>query len=82
MQVLAQRNYLQRYRIELEKKLRMLNNAYALKDLKNPPSNQLERLGGDRKNEYSIRVNDQYRVCFKWDDLGIVYDVEIVDYHH
>lgn len=59
----------------------MLNNAYALKDLKNPPSNQLEQLRGDRKNEYSIRVSDQYRVCFKWDDLGIVYDVEIVDYH-
>lgn len=62
------------------RKLRMLNNAFAIDDLKLPPGNRLEPLKGDRKGQHSIRVNDQWRICFRWND-GDVYDVEIVDYH-
>lgn len=61
-------------------KLLMVNAAHALQDLLNPPGNRLEKLGGDRKGQHSIRINDQYRVCFVWRD-GDAYDVEIVDYH-
>jgi len=61
-------------------KLRMLNNAATLEDLKIPPSNQLEKLKGDRAGHYSIRINKQWRICFKWVD-GNAYVVEIVDYH-
>ena len=62
------------------KKLRMLNRAYILDDLKMPPGNKLELLRGDRKGQYSIRINDQWRICFKWNDQD-AFDVEIVDYH-
>ncbi|HCR86174.1 MAG TPA: plasmid maintenance system killer [Alphaproteobacteria bacterium] len=62
------------------KKPRMLNNSKTLNDLKIPPSNHLEKLLGDRKNFYSIRVNIQWRIVFKFDD-GDFYDVEFIDYH-
>jgi proteic killer suppression protein len=62
------------------KKLAILNAALALDNLKVPPGNQLEALRGNRAGQYSIRVNDQYRVCFVWRD-GNAYEVEIVDYH-
>jgi toxin HigB-1 len=62
------------------RKLRMLNNAHAINDLRSPPGNHLEKLSGRREGQYSIRVNDQWRVCFVW-QAGEVYDVEIVDYH-
>jgi toxin HigB-1 len=62
------------------RKLRMLNNAQSLSDLRVPPGNRLEALKGDRAGTYSIRVNDQWRICFSWSD-GDVFDVEIVDYH-
>jgi proteic killer suppression protein len=62
------------------RKLRMLNNAAALEDLRLPPANRLEVLRGDRKGQHSIRINDQWRVCFSWND-GDAYNVEIVDYH-
>jgi len=62
------------------RKLRMLNNAIELKDLRIPPANRLEVLKGDRKGQHSIRINQQWRICFKWKN-GDVLDVEIVDYH-
>lgn len=62
------------------RKLRMLNAAAALEDLRIPPANRLEALKGDRKGQHSIRINDQWRICFRWHD-GDVHDVEIVDYH-
>lgn len=62
------------------RKLRMLNRAATLQDLRVPPANRLERLVGDREGQYSIRVNDQWRICFEWED-GDALNVEIVDYH-
>jgi proteic killer suppression protein len=62
------------------RKLSMLNAALDLSNLTVPPGNQLEPLSGDRKGQHSIRINDQYRVCFVW-DAGNARDVEIVDYH-
>lgn len=62
------------------RKLAMLNRAAVLGDLRVPPANRLEALKGDRKGQYSIRVNDQFRICFQWKD-GDAYDVGIVDYH-
>ncbi|WOB69210.1 type II toxin-antitoxin system RelE/ParE family toxin [Microcystis aeruginosa] len=62
------------------RKLRMLNRAESLQDLRVPPANRLERLVGDREGQYSIRVNDQWRICFVWQN-GDALDVEIVDYH-
>jgi len=64
----------------LERKLQMLDAAMQLSDLKAPPGNQLEALVGDRKGQHSIRVNDQYRVCFVWTEAGPT-GVECVDYH-
>ena len=61
-------------------KLHSLDIAEDIKDLLIPPSNKLEQLSGDRKGQYSIRINDQYRVCFSWVDNN-AYDIEIVDYH-
>lgn len=61
-------------------KLKYLDAATGLRDLMLPPSNQLERLMGDRPGQYSIRINRQWRVCFKWKE-GDAFDVEIVDYH-
>ncbi len=62
------------------RKLRMLNNARALDDLRVPPNNRLEKLSGDRAGQHSIRINDQWRVCFAWGD-GNAEHVEICDYH-
>ncbi len=62
------------------RKLAMLNNVRDVELLRIPPANHLEKLVGDRKGQYSIRINDQYRICFVWRD-GNAYDVEIVDYH-
>ena len=62
------------------RKLRMLNAAAVLDDLRVPPANRLEALKGSRKGQFSIRINDQWRICFRWSD-GDVHDVEIVDYH-
>lgn len=62
------------------RKLRMLNNAASLDDLRIPPANRLEALKADRKGQHSIRINDQWRICFRWRD-GDAHDVEIVDYH-
>lgn len=58
----------------------MLNNARTLSDLRVPPANRLEELRGDREGQHSIRINDQWRICFVWKE-GDAYDVEIVDYH-
>ena len=58
----------------------MLNNAVVLQDLRIPPNNRLEKLSGDRSGQFSIRVNQQWRVCFRWVD-GDAYDVDVVDYH-
>ncbi len=63
-----------------QRKLTMLNYAVALDDLRSPPGNRLERLHGDRSGQYSIRINDQWRICFLWTEAG-PRDVEIVDYH-
>ena len=62
------------------RKLVQIDSAIALEDLKAPPGNRLEALKGDRAGQHSIRINDQWRICFRWDGDG-VYDVEIVDYH-
>ena len=62
------------------KKLRMLNRANILNDLRVPPANHLESLHGDRKGQYSIGVNDQWRICFKWSN-GEATKVELLDYH-
>lgn len=62
------------------RKLQMLNAAVVLDDLTVPPGNRLERLRGDRRHQYSIRINDQYRICFEWRE-GNAYAVEITDYH-
>jgi proteic killer suppression protein len=58
----------------------MLNRSSTLNDLKVPPANRLEALAGTRKGQYSIRINDQWRICFKWEKAN-AYDVEITDYH-
>ncbi|HRO91172.1 MAG TPA: type II toxin-antitoxin system RelE/ParE family toxin, partial [Promineifilum sp.] len=62
------------------RKLRMLNRAQSLQDLRVPPANHLEKLSGNRSGQYSIRINDQWRICFAWRDED-AYEVEIVDYH-
>jgi proteic killer suppression protein len=62
------------------RKLRMLDAAANVSDLKTPPGNRLEKLKGDREGEWSIRINDQWRICFRWDD-GDAFEVAIVDYH-
>jgi proteic killer suppression protein len=62
------------------RKLRMLNRAVTLQDLRVPPANRLKKLRGDRAGQYSIRINDQWRICFEWRE-GDAYNVEITDYH-
>ena len=62
------------------RKFVMLNNARILNDLRVPPANRLEALSGTRRGQHSIRINDQWRICFVW-SKGDAYDVEIVDYH-
>lgn len=63
-----------------QKKLRLLNAAETINDLRIPPGNRLEKLAGDREGQHSIRINDQYRICFVWTSAGPT-DVQIVDYH-
>jgi proteic killer suppression protein len=63
-----------------QKKLRLLNAAGTIDDLRVPPGNRLEKLAGDRAGQHSIRVNEQYLICFVWTDAGPS-EVEIVDYH-
>jgi toxin HigB-1 len=63
-----------------KRKLAMLDSAVLLEDLRMPPGNHLEKLKADRQGQYSIRINDQYRICFTWDS-GDAYAVEVVDYH-
>lgn len=58
----------------------MLDAALSLQDLRVPPGNRLEKLTGDREGQHGIRINDQWRICFRWKD-GNAYDVEITDYH-
>ncbi|MBW7850784.1 MAG: type II toxin-antitoxin system RelE/ParE family toxin [Rhodospirillales bacterium] len=62
------------------RKLDMLDAAQTLEDLRSPPGNRLEALRGVRDGQYSIRINSQWRICFRWED-GAAHDVEIVDYH-
>lgn len=81
---LAERLPVRRWSSDLQhvalRKLRMLDAAETLDDLRVPPGNRLERLRGDRAQQHSIRINDQWRICFRWRS-GDAYDVEIVDYH-
>ena len=58
----------------------MLQRAQTVQDLRVPPANRLEALKGERKGQYSIRINDQWRICFRWED-GDAFDVKIADYH-
>ena len=78
------RCFLKGYSVEVLKianrKLLQLHNARVLNDLRAPPGNRLEALTGDRKGQHSIRINDQWRICFVWHE-GDAHDVEIVDYH-
>jgi len=67
-------------RVVAERKLQMLNRATRLDDLRVPPNNRLEALVGDRVGFFSIRINDQWRICFRF-EAGNAFDVEIVDYH-
>ena len=81
---LFDRRPVRRFGTEVQKvalrKLRMLDAAEGLGDLRVPPGNRLERLRGDRAGQHSIRINDRWRICFRWRG-GDAYDVEIVDYH-
>lgn len=63
-----------------ERKLQMIDSAATIDFLRSPPGNRLEALKGDRQGQYSIRINDQWRICFRYEN-GSAYDVEIVDYH-
>lgn len=63
-----------------ERKLQMLHRAFRIDDLRIPPQNRLEKLKGNRKGTWSIRINDQWRICFRFEG-GDAFDVEIVDYH-
>ena len=67
-------------RAQAERKLLLVHAAHTLDFLRSPPGNRLEALRGDRKGQHSIRINDQWRVCFRWAE-GDAYNVEIVDYH-
>lgn len=70
------------FRRQAERRLRILEAAISLVDLRQLPSNRLEALHGDRQGQYSIRINDQWRICFEWpDDADGPENVEIVDYH-
>jgi proteic killer suppression protein len=62
------------------RKLLLIDAAERLSDLREPPGNQLEKLSGNRQGQYSIRINEQWRICFRWED-GDASDIEIVDYH-
>ena len=79
-----ERRYSLRFPKEIQetanRKMIMIDSTKVLDTLKSPPGNRLEKLTGNRKDQYSIRINDKYRICFEWDD-GDAYYVEIVDYH-
>ena len=79
-----QRRYIKRLSPELSKlaynKLALINAAESINDLRVPPGNRLEKLSGDRAGQYSIRVNNQWRICFTWSSSGAA-NVELVDYH-
>lgn len=80
---LYKRNYIRKFDAIAHiarKKLVMLEAAETIRDLRSPPSNRLEKLKGDRDGQYSIRINKQWRICFKW-ETGCATEVEIVDYH-
>jgi proteic killer suppression protein len=62
------------------RKLRMINNSISINDLRVPPANRLEKLSGNRAGQWSIRINDQWRICFRWEGSDAL-DVEITDYH-
>jgi proteic killer suppression protein len=62
------------------RKLKLIDAAVSLESLRVPPGNRLEALRGDRRGQWSIRINDQWRICFRWDQ-GDAFDVEVVDYH-
>lgn len=68
------------FREQAEKRLQILDAATCIADLRFLPSNRLEALKGDRKGQYSIRINQQWRICFEWDSDGAI-NVEVVDYH-
>jgi proteic killer suppression protein len=68
------------YQRERSRKLRMINNAININDLRVPPANHLEKLSGNREGQYSIRINDQWRICFEWKNSD-TFNVEIADYH-
>ena len=78
------RRFVQRLPIGIQRsaqrKLAILDAAEVLEDLRIPPGNRLEKLVGDRAGQYSIRINDQWRICFRW-NRGDAFDVEIADYH-
>jgi proteic killer suppression protein len=81
---LFQRQFSRRFPQDLHRlawrKLAILDAAEQLQDLRVPPGNRLEKLSGDREGQHSIRINDQWRICFRWRD-GNAYDVEVTDYH-
>jgi len=83
-ELIFQRTFLARLPHDIQKvafrKLRMLSRAVTMNDLRVPPANRLEALKGDRHGQHSIRINDQWRVCFTWQN-GDSHNVEIVDYH-
>ena len=83
-QRIFERQFVRKFPRELHRtawnKLALLDAADILNDLRVPPGNRLEKLGGDREGQYSIRINDQWRICFEW-RAGDAYEVEIVDYH-
>ncbi len=62
------------------RKLRMINNSFSINDLRVPPANRLEKLSGNRAGQWSIRINDQWRICFRWEGSDAI-DVKIMDYH-
>ena len=76
----ASRKFPSVLQLQAQRKLLILDGAEVLQDLRIPPGNRLEKLRGDREGQYSIRINDQWRICFRWADGGAD-DVEIADYH-
>ena len=86
-QAVAERQRVRRFPEDIQRraqmKLMIINNAEDLNDLRVPPGNRLEALSGDRDGQYSIRINDQWRICFTWSEGTAynAYQVEIVDYH-
>lgn len=76
----SSRKFLPALQRQAQRKLAILDGAETLQDLRIPPGNRLEKLKGDREGQYSVRINDQWRICFNWSD-GDADDVEITDYH-